>query len=144
MTKRILKSSKIKHWYEEYKNFFETITRKTKKYYYSKQIIKYKNNIKKTWEVIKEIIGKTKNINNNLSEKFFVSGKNILDKKEIANKFNNFFVKIGLKLAKKTQPSKYSFESNIKSINIELPEQTVSIKGDTHMTSTLKGVRGKE
>ena len=83
-------------------------------------------------------------INNNLSEKFFVSGKNILDKKEIANKFNNFFVKIGLKLAKKTQPSKYFFESNINSINIELPEQTVSIKGDTHMTSTLKGVRGEE
>ena len=100
---------KIKQWYEEYKNLFETVTRKTKKCYYSKQIIKYKYNIKKTWEVIKEIIGKTKMINNNLSEKFFVSGKNILDKKEIANKFNNFFVKIGLKLAKKTQTSKYFF-----------------------------------
>ena len=47
--------------------------------------MKYKDNIKKTWEMIKEIIGKTKMINNKLPEKLIVNGKNILDKKEIAN-----------------------------------------------------------
>ena len=45
-------------------------------------------------------------INNKLSKKLIVYRKRVLDKKEIVNKFNNFFVKIGQKLAEKTQPSK--------------------------------------
>lgn len=36
--------------YKEYKNSFETIKRKFKEYYYTKQIVKYKNNINKTWK----------------------------------------------------------------------------------------------
>ena len=38
-------------------------------------------------------------ISSNLPEKLIVNGKNILDEKEIANEFDNFFVKIGPKLA---------------------------------------------
>ena len=60
---------------KEYKNLFETIKRKPKKYYYSKQIVKYNDNMKKTWEIIKEINGKTKIINNNIPEKLIVNGK---------------------------------------------------------------------
>ena len=75
----------------------------------------------------KRIIGKIKIINSNLLEKLIINGKNILDKKEIANEFNNFFVKIGPKLAEKIQLSKYPFEGYINSINAKLLEQTVSI-----------------
>ena len=50
-------------------------------------------------------------IHNNFSAKLIANRKNILNKKEIANKFNNFIVKIGLKLADKIQPSKYCFEN---------------------------------
>ena len=52
----------------------------------------YEDNIKKTWEMIKEKIVKTKIINNNLPEKFIDNEKNILHKKEIVNEFNKFFV----------------------------------------------------
>ena len=52
----------------------------------------YEDNIKKTWEMIKEKIVKTKIINNNLPEKFIDNEKNILHKKEIANEFNKFSV----------------------------------------------------
>ena len=38
---------------------------------------------------------------NNLPEKLIVNGKNIIDKREMANEFNNTFVKIGPKLAEK-------------------------------------------
>ena len=41
-------------------------------------------------------------------EKCIVNEKKIICKNEIANKFSNFFVKIGLKLAEKLQPAKYS------------------------------------
>ena len=56
-------------------------------------------------------------INNKVPEKLIVYRKRVLDKKEIVNKFNNFFVKIGQKLAEKTQPSKYLFVGYIDSIN---------------------------
>ena len=88
ITKGILKSSKRKQrLYEkflknrtpknetrnkEHKNLFERIKRKSKKYCYSKQIVKYKDNIKKTWEIIK-IIGVTKIINKNFPEKLIVN-----------------------------------------------------------------------
>lgn len=52
----------------------------------------YEDNIKKTWEMVKEKIVKTKMINNNLPEKFIDNEKNILHQKEIANEFNKFFV----------------------------------------------------
>ena len=39
---------------------FESIKKRSKKLYFSKLILKYKNNIKKTWQVIKEAIGKEK------------------------------------------------------------------------------------
>ena len=41
--------------------------------------MKYKDNIKKTREIIKEIIGKTEMINSNLPDKHTVNGKNILN-----------------------------------------------------------------
>ena len=73
--------------------------------------MKYKDNIKKTWAGIKEVTWKIKMIHNNFSAKLIANRKNILNEKEIANKFNNFIVKIGLKLADKIQPSKYCYEN---------------------------------
>ena len=68
--------------------------------------MKYKDNIKKTWEIIKDIIGKTKMINNKLPEKLIVNEKNILGKKERTNEFNNFF--------------KYWFKANRENLTIKL------------------------
>ena len=97
--------------YNEYKNSFETIKHKSKEYYCTKQILKYKDNIKKTWEIIKEIIGKTKIINNNLPEKLIINENILLEKKEMENEFNNnFFIKICSKLVGNIEPSKYSLK----------------------------------
>ena len=73
ITKGILNSSKRKHKlydkflkhktytnevnYKNYKHLFETIKFKAKKLYYSNLIVKYQNDIKKTWKVINPILG---------------------------------------------------------------------------------------
>ena len=88
--------------------------------------MKCKDDIKKTWEIIKEAIGKTTMINSNLPERCTVNGKSIFDEKKKANEFNNFLFKIASKLAEKIRPCKYSLESYIDSINTKLPEQTFS------------------
>ena len=63
ITKGIKKSSKksdvcIRKRTLNYQKLFESIKKWSKKLYFSKLILKYKNNIKKTWQVIKEAIGK--------------------------------------------------------------------------------------
>ena len=78
-----------------------------------------RNNKRDHWE--------NKNNKQQSPRETYYQRKNILDKKEIANEFNNFFVKIGPKLAEKIQLSKYPFEGYINSINAKLLEQTVSI-----------------
>ena len=45
--------------YKTYKNLFETLKFKSKINYYAKLITKYKNDSKKTWQVINDILGKS-------------------------------------------------------------------------------------
>ena len=58
---------KMKKECQDYKKIFESI--KKKKLYFSKLILKYKNNIKKTWQAIKEAIGQEKYKQQNLPKK---------------------------------------------------------------------------
>ena len=46
--------------YKTYKKLFESIKKCSKKLHFSNLFLKYKHNIKKTWEVKKETIGKGK------------------------------------------------------------------------------------
>jgi len=57
---KYLKSSKYKEEYLAYKNLFEKLKLKAKQQHFSMLLEKYKNNSRKTWEVMKEITGKTK------------------------------------------------------------------------------------
>ena len=58
-----------------------------------------KNNLKKTWGIIKQVINKSKC--SKLSSEFLHNGSILNDKKSIANAFNAYFVNIGPTLASK-------------------------------------------
>ena len=45
--------------YKAYKNLFEMIKRKSKKNFYSEKLIKFQGDAKKTWHIMKELIGKS-------------------------------------------------------------------------------------
>ena len=76
MTKGLLKSSKRKQKlyekflkketprnesiYKAYKSLWESLKKKSKKNYYARRLESYKNDIKKSWDVIKEIIVEAK------------------------------------------------------------------------------------
>ena len=57
-----------------------------------------------TWQVLNRIINKTKK-QNCMPEHFTCNNKRIVNKKDIANGFNNFFVNVGPQLAKKSTVS---------------------------------------
>ena len=73
--------------------------REAKTMYYNNEFNKNRSNMRKMWNTISEIIHKQKN--NNISiKKICVQGKCINVQTEIANIFNDFFIKIGPKLTK--------------------------------------------
>ena len=87
--------------------------KKSKKNYYSDLIDSYKNNIPKTRDVMKEIIG-NKRVTNALLPNFItVKNREIFNEKEIAEAFNGYFVNIGPNLAASIPESKTSFQSYI-------------------------------
>ena len=59
--------------------------------------------LKKTWETIADVMSKSK-IQNKFPAQFNINEKQITDKKEIAEKLNNFFINIGPKLANELDP----------------------------------------
>ena len=125
MTKVLVKSSKKKQRlyqyflknrnpekelnYKQYKTLFESLKKKSKKNYYSDLIDSHKYNIKKTWNIMKEIIGNKRVTNAPLPNFIMVKNREIFDKKEIAETFNSFFVNISPNLAASIPESNTSF-----------------------------------
>ena len=115
MTKGLLKLSKRKQkLYEKFvkkrsprneniykanKSLFENLKKKSKKNYYTRRLENYQNDIKKSWDVIKEIIGRAKSTKGIFPKRMIMDDQEISDQGKIANCFNKFFADIGPKLA---------------------------------------------
>ena len=89
-------------------------------------ILHYKDNIKKTWQIMKEVIGKGKLVNNSLPKHLILNNRNIFDQKTIANSFNEYFVNVGPKLAFEIPQSQKSFEMYLKESDSSFEEVTLS------------------
>ena len=121
------RNEKYKLEYKTYKKLFESTKKRSKKSHFSNLILKYKHNIKKTWEVIKESIGKGKFNHQSFPKKIKLDGKNITDEDLIAKQFNTYFTKIGPKLAKTIQESSLNFASFIEKCNSTQAESTLTV-----------------
>ena len=74
------------------------LIRQAKIQYYADQFNKNKSNIRHTGSTIEEILNKCKD-KKDFPAFFTLNGKNIDDKTEISNTFNNFFAWVGTKLS---------------------------------------------
>ena len=95
--------------------------------YFSKLILKYKNDIKKIWQVIKKAIAKAKYKQKNLPKKILVDKISITETESIAESFNKYFTQIGPKLAKNIGTSTKSFNEYIKKHDTTQPEKVISV-----------------
>ena len=103
--------------YKTYKKLLESIKKRSKKLHFSNLILKYKHNIKKIWEIIRESIRKGKCNHQNFQKKIKLNGKNITDEDLVTKQFNTFFTEIGPKLAKTIQASSLNFASFMENCN---------------------------
>ena len=98
--KHLTKKNQLLNEFKTMKNESTLLTRNSKKNYYEKYFSKNKENLRKTWQGIKEVINiKSKNFNTISC----ISDKNVsvTDPKAIANCFNKFYVSIADDILKK-------------------------------------------
>ena len=123
---RQIPTKKNKDNYKKYKNVNLSNQRKAERNYYREQFDLHKTDLKKSWNIIKNIISKEDNRHSEKHTCFLINNQYISDSKIIANTFNNYFVHVGSSLAKNiqngTNPLQY-FESIKNSIHI--PEITM-------------------
>ena len=96
--------------YKNYKSLFEILKEKCKKIYYSRRLTSCGKNMKKAWDTIKEVIGKTKSYKNEIPKRMMINGIETFDQNKIANGFNKFFTEIGPKLANSIPDSSKNFK----------------------------------
>ena len=82
----------------EYNRILKLSIRNAKKLYYHSCFNKYRDDVKKTWQTINNLI-KSKETDNDKKASIIIDDIELFDENEIADKFNNFFVHIGSNLA---------------------------------------------
>jgi hypothetical protein len=96
-------NSENKMKYQKYRNTLQSLLRISKKNHITSELDSYKNNMKKTWQTLNNLLGR--NVKPKTPSHFTDDdGSEIKDPIEIANKFNNFFTNIGPSLAAKIPP----------------------------------------
>jgi hypothetical protein len=84
--------------YNKFKNYRKTLKHaitQAKSIYYSNKINKHSGDMKKTWSVINEVRGKRQK---KLKPKFVINNEVIVNRRQIVNSFNNYFVSLAPKL----------------------------------------------
>ena len=95
--------------------YFHLIKQKKREYFKNK-FKNYKHDIKKTWQTINEILGRTK-ANISKTNCILEAGKMIYEPKEIANTFNTHFSTISCKLISQLPASAANYQDYLNSSN---------------------------
>ena len=85
-------------YYLDYANFrrkLKHIIKAAKKLYYGKKFNSYNGNIKKTWQLINELRGKSKQ---STKPSFMIDGNLVQDRRSISNHFNKYFTSVATNL----------------------------------------------
>ena len=93
------KNPELESNYKKYRNRLNKLLHIAEREHYNQLILNTKNNLKKSWQILKEIINKKKS--SGCSSRFLVNNKIITNKIDICNGFNTFFINIGPTLARK-------------------------------------------
>ena len=87
-----------------YNRILKANIRKAKNIHYENIFSKFKNNIKTTWTIIKNIINGSQK-SKEIPKYFLMDNKKITDNFQIANEFNKYFINVGPNIAKSIQPT---------------------------------------
>ena len=131
------KTSEDSKKYRKYKSRLGKIIKKEERKFYAAKIELYKNDLRKSWGVIKSVINKMKGTNK-INAKFKINGQVVTDKEKISNQFNESFTNVGTNLDKKIPKSRIDPISYIKK------DYVIDIVVEPCETIELKRIRSEE
>ena len=108
-----------------YKNINVSKQRKAGRDYYHKQLEIHKNDLKNSWKIIKEMIGKVCHRKVKKHITFFINKQYSSDSKIIGNHFNEYFIKVGSSLANNIK-SHTDYTININEIRVNEIQSVIS------------------
>lgn len=122
--------------------------KQAEKNHYHELFEKHKDNIKKSWSLIKDIVNKKKHTIN--CSKFNINGNITTNKKQIADGFNTFFTEVGPMLAKNIKDSNVDPTSYINDViresifitpvtNVEVEKIILCMKNSAAGWDDIKG-----
>ena len=96
-----IQTKKNENFYKKYETNYKSCYKTMEKWYYEEQFIKYKHNTKVIWKTINKLLNKSTQ-KKELPKEFLLSNLSSTTSNpvEIADKFNDYFVSLGPKLAK--------------------------------------------
>ena len=110
LRKSNLQRQKTAKKFKDFSRIYRSLIRTSKFKYYKEKFDQYSNDMKKTWKVIRDIIGKGGRTFN-FPDTFYHEGHTYIGETEISNGFNEFFCNIGSKLSKDIDESYTDFAS---------------------------------
>ena len=99
-----------KTMFRTYNNLYNSVKRQAKRSYYGDKFHEYSKDMKKSWDLIREVVGHRKR-RENIPDFFRQNGQILESSCEIAEAFNDFFVGVGPNLACGIPQSIRSFDS---------------------------------
>ena len=84
--------------YKRYRNRLHKLLRNAEKDHYNTLVEMHKNNLSKTWKLIKQVINKNKN--SYFQKNFSINNRTVTDKGLISEAFNKYFVNVSTHLSK--------------------------------------------
>ena len=106
--------------YKKYRNKLSLILRKAEKAYYKNKLNESKNDVKRTWSVINEVIKKGRQCKK-YSDFMYRENTKVHNKHDIANMFNDFYINVGPKLASEIDTNNVGiqYDTYIKDLEVE-------------------------
>ena len=92
-----------------------------------KKYLNIKIMLKKTWNIIDQVIGKTNKSGSRPPTKLVINKNDVTSGIGIANEFNKFFANIGPELAGKIPTASRTFESFLNNIDTTIPGDPITI-----------------
>ena len=95
--------------FTDYRRNLKHIIERAKSSYYCTKINEHEGDMKKTWSIINELRGKQKTT---IKPQFVIDNQRIIERRIIANKFNDYFVNIATKMNDEAYNSNKPRDSN--------------------------------
>ena len=114
------KTVKNEKKYKTYRNNFNKVLKFAKRLYVSDLLMKYRNDIKKTWRTVNELIGRKSVCADYFPKTIRHKNREIHSKQDIADIFNDFFTSIGSDLARKIPQNNVLYTSFLNIVDTEM------------------------